>query len=68
MASALTRLGHPVRGETGVRRFQVRRMEAFVRWLMGFAGAALPLDPPELVTQFRRTVAETRALYEGQAP
>src|SRR5688572_17255740 len=67
-ASALTRLGHPVSEDASLRRFQIRRMDAFVRWLMGFGGAALPVEPPELVAQFRRSVAETLAVYDPGSP
>ena len=67
-ASALTRLGHPIPDDPTARRFQIRRMDAFVRWLMGFGGAALPVEPPELVAQFRRSIAETLAVYDRGTP
>ena len=47
-----------------LRRFRVRRMDAFVRWLLSFAGEAIPVQPPELVNSFREQIAATLKLYE----
>jgi hypothetical protein len=52
--------GHPDR-----RRFRVRRQDAFARWLLGFAGDAAPLAPPELVAEYEALVERTLARYAG---
>lgn len=52
-------------GGVVVRGFRVRRPEAFVRWLLGFAGEARPLAPPSLVAAYAAEVAAVRALYRG---
>ena len=44
--------------------FRVRRREVFARWLLTFAGDAVPVSPPDFVEQFRGLVRETLALYE----
>jgi predicted DNA-binding transcriptional regulator YafY len=62
---AAASLGHPVRGAPGQRRFQVRRADVFVRWLLSFAGDAVPLAPPRLVEAYRDLVRETLAVYDG---
>ena len=51
-----------------VRRFRVRRPEAFVRWLLGFAGEARPLAPAAVVAAYAAEVAAVAALYAGAAP
>lgn len=48
-----------------VRSFRVRRPEAFVRWLLGFAGEARPLAPPSLVAAYAAEVAAIRERYAG---
>jgi proteasome accessory factor B len=62
---AAQRLGVAVDGAPDERRFRVRRPEVFARWLLTFAGDAVPVSPPEFVEQFRGLVRETLALYEG---
>ena len=59
--------GVAVRGRPRHRRFHVRRTDAFVRWLLSFAGAAVPVSPPALVAEWRGTIAATAALYTGSA-
>lgn len=66
-------LGEAVEGEPtkagGVRRqFTVRRLDAFVRWILSFAGDARPVGPPELQAEYARQLRATTALYEGVAP
>ena len=56
-------LGEPVPSRADVRRFQVRRPDAFARWLLSFGGELRPVGPPEAVATFNRLVAETLALY-----
>jgi len=58
-------LGEPVDGSPLSRRFQVRRADAFVRWLLAFAGDARPLDPPAVVLEFEAQIALTLAVYAG---
>jgi proteasome accessory factor B len=62
---AAARLGQPVRGALGRRRFQVRRVDTFARWLLSFAGEAVPIEPPEMVERFRALASETFAAYGG---
>jgi predicted DNA-binding transcriptional regulator YafY len=57
------RLGEPVPGEPGLRRFRIRRYDAFARWLLSFGGDAAPISPPEVVDQYRRQLDATLALY-----
>jgi len=58
-------LGEPVDGAPLSRRFQVRRVDAFVRWLLAFAGDARPLNPPAVVLEFEAQIALTLAVYAG---
>lgn len=62
-ASAAARLGKPVRGHADRRQFQVRRMDAFARWLLSLAGDATPLEPKALVEEYRRVARETLEVY-----
>jgi proteasome accessory factor B len=66
-ARAAAALGKPVKGEPRRRQFRVRRGDAFTRWLMSFGGDAQPLEPPEMVEQFREMMRETLAVYTGVA-
>lgn len=63
VAAAAARLGAPVPGEASRRRFQVRRLDAFARWLLSFGGDAVPIEPPALMDAFREQVLGTTALY-----
>jgi proteasome accessory factor B len=66
-AAAVARLGEPIDGESGACRcFCVRRLDAFVRWLMSFGGDAVPLSPSTLVDAYRDQVQRTLAIYEGR--
>lgn len=58
-------LGRPVPRRAGHRAFAVRRPDAFVRWLMSFAGVARPISPPAIVKAWRAAVAATAAHYDG---
>ena len=64
-AMAAAELGSAVGGDARRRRFEVRRVDAFARWVLSFAGDALPVSPPEVVSEFRRLVGATLAVYEG---
>ncbi|HUF27469.1 MAG TPA: WYL domain-containing protein [Gemmatimonadaceae bacterium] len=63
--AAAARLGEPVDGDDGTRRFRVRRTGTFARWLMSFAGDARPLSPPEVVEAYRECSRRTLARYES---
>ena len=67
-ATAAAALGAPVAGHPERRRFTVRRRDAFARWLLGMAGAARPLAPPNLVEEFRSLAAATLARYDAASP
>ena len=43
------------------RRFRVRRLDAFARWLLSFAGDARPVAPQSLADLYAEQVARTRA-------
>lgn len=66
-AVAGAQLGTAVEGAPERRSFRVRRMDAFARWLLSFAGEAVPVRPPELVEMVAEQVRATRALYDGDA-
>jgi predicted DNA-binding transcriptional regulator YafY len=57
------RLGAAVEGAPDRRRFQVRRLDAFVRWVLGSGGAVVPVEPPEAVALFRHLLDRTLAVY-----
>ena len=57
------RLGESVPGSSAQRRFRVRRVDAFARWLLSFAGEAVPVSPPELVEEYRNLASRTRERY-----
>lgn len=56
-------LGRPIEGHPERRAFSVRRADAFARWLLSFAGDAVPVAPAAIVDEYRRQVARTRELY-----
>jgi proteasome accessory factor B len=62
-AAAAARLGEAVPESDRLRRFRVRRLDAFVRWLLALGPAARPVAPDALVEEHRRQVAATLALY-----
>jgi proteasome accessory factor B len=63
--TAAQRLGEPIEGSPDCRRFQVRRMDVFARWLLSFAGDAEPVAPPGLVDDYRSLAEQTLATYAG---
>ncbi|HET7564716.1 MAG TPA: WYL domain-containing protein [Gemmatimonadaceae bacterium] len=65
-AAAAARLGARVPGASGRRRFDVRRLDAFARWLMSFGGDAVPIAPLSLVAAFEDQVQRTLALYDAR--
>lgn len=60
-------LGEPVDGDATVRRFAVRRPDAFARWLLALAGDARPVSPPEFVARWTALLQATAATYAGEA-
>ena len=66
--AAAARLGAPVDGAPKRRRFTVRRQDAFVRWLLAFAGDARPVAPAGVVAEFQAQVKATLARYADSAP
>jgi predicted DNA-binding transcriptional regulator YafY len=62
---AARKLGRPVTGDDRRRAFDVRRDDAFARWLLSFGGDARPVAPPELVAEFTRQAEATLRLYAG---
>jgi hypothetical protein len=56
-----------VPGQPSQRRFEVRRLDAFVRWLLPLAGQVVPDSPPELVEAWQDALRDTLALYGGAA-
>ena len=67
-AAAAARLGAPVEGAPDRRRFTVRRQDAFVRWLLAFAGDARPVAPDDVVAEFDSQLRATLALYAERSP
>lgn len=63
-AKAAARLGLAVEGAPDRRKFRIRRLDSFGRWLLSFGGEAIPVAPDSLVTSFHDLVAETRKNYE----
>ena len=66
-ADGARRLGAEVPDEPSQRRYQVRRLDAFVRWLLPLAGQVQPISPPELVEAWEDALRNTLALYGGAA-
>lgn len=62
---AAMKLGREVAGAPTRRAFDVRRPDAFVRWVMSFAGEARPVSPGEVVALYLAEVTATARLYEG---
>jgi predicted DNA-binding transcriptional regulator YafY len=60
-AVAAHRLGEVVEGDERLRRFRVRRVDAFARWLLSFAGDLEPVSPAQVVDEYKGLVRETLA-------
>ena len=58
-AAAAFRLGDEVPGHPDRRRFTVRRLDAYARWLLAFAGNVVPVAPKSLMTEYQGLVRET---------
>lgn len=62
-AKAAARLGLAIEERSDRRKFTIRRVDSFARWLLSFGGEAVPVSPPSLVAEFNKEVNDTRALY-----
>jgi predicted DNA-binding transcriptional regulator YafY len=62
-ALAAARLGVPVPGDQGARAFTVRRLDAFVRWLLPLGPSVEVVGPDAARDEYRRQVSATLALY-----
>jgi predicted DNA-binding transcriptional regulator YafY len=60
-AVAAHRLGEAVDGDDALRRFRVRRVDTFARWLLSFAGDLEPVSPAQVVEEYKGLVRETLA-------
>ena len=58
-------LGSPDEADPRMRKYKIRRADVFARWLLSFAGNALPVGPKELVDEFNAQLIATTALYAG---
>jgi len=67
---AALELGRPVEGAGSENRraFDVRRPDAFARWLLSFGGDARPITPPAVQAAFERIAGETLARYAAAEP
>ncbi len=61
--TAASALGTPDEAGPSFRRFDVRRMDSFARWLLSFADDATPVSPDALVHEYARLARETSARY-----
>jgi proteasome accessory factor B len=64
VAMSVRSLGAEVPGDPARRRFQVRRVDSFARWLMSFGGEVVPVAPPSLRESYHAIVASTLATYD----
>jgi proteasome accessory factor B len=46
-----------------VRAFEVQQVDPFLRWILGFGGEAVILEPPELARELERMARDVVALY-----
>jgi hypothetical protein len=62
---AAARLGLSVEGASDRRKFRLKKVDSFARWLLSFGGEAVPVSPPSLVSEFERQVQLTNRVYES---
>ncbi len=67
VVQAAARLGAAVPDHPAQRQFRVRRLDAFVRWLLTLGDAVHPVAPTALLDEYARQVRDTLALYEDPA-
>lgn len=56
-------LGAGVDGMPSQRRYSVRRVDAFARWMLSFGGGVSPVSPRAIVDEYHRQLAATRLVY-----
>ena len=66
-AATAAGVGRAVEGAPVRRQFQVRRLDAFVRWLLPLGDAARVVSPAAVRDEYDRQVAATLALYPEPA-
>jgi predicted DNA-binding transcriptional regulator YafY len=66
-ATAALRLGAASTLGPRFRVFRVRRVDVFARWILSFAGEAIPISPPILLDACRKTAGATLAMYRNSA-
>ena len=64
---AALELGRPVEGSEHRRQFDVRRPDAFARWLLSFGGDARPIEPAEVCAAYANAASATLGRYTGAA-
>ena len=62
-AKAAARLGVAIEGGSDRRKFTIRRVDSFARWLLSFGGEAIPVSPPSLVSEFKNQVRAAQNIY-----
>ncbi len=62
-ARAARALGEADVASEHTRRFAVRRVDSFARWLLSFAGDAVPVAPASLVQEYQALVKATLSRY-----
>lgn len=67
-ALAAARSGEEVAGDPMLRRFTVRRLDVFARWLLSLGGDATPVAPASLVSKYRELVGATLKRYANGKP
>ncbi len=65
---AAAALGEPVDGVATQRRFTVRRVDSFARWILSFGGEAIVRAPESLAAAVQARATATHALYVVPAP
>lgn len=65
-ARAARALGLSDASGEATRRFDVRRTDSFARWLLSFAGDAVPIAPASLVAEYQSLVQTTLARYTNE--
>ena len=65
---AAARLGAPVADHPTRRCFQVRRTDAFARWLLSFGDDARPVSPESLLADYGALVRSTAGVYADSGP
>jgi hypothetical protein len=43
-------------------------MDAFLRWMLSFAGGMVPVSPPDVAAAYRDEIRRTLAVYGEETP